>query len=163
MSQTKILIADDHAIIRTGIRYLLTSNFRISAIEETEDCAGVREALRNQNYTHLILDLQLSDGHGIGMLPEITREYPELSVLVYTMCSEEVFGKRVLQAGAKGFLRKDSPEEEVLRALNLFLGGRKYVSPQLQAQLMRESGRQTGTINPFDELSDREILVLTQL
>jgi two-component system invasion response regulator UvrY len=158
-----LLIADDHAIIRRGLKFLLEMHFRQMTIFETESNRGVLEILEKHPVTHLILDMHLQDANAIEIFSNIRSKYPQLHILVYTMSTEEIFGKRMLQFGADGFLNKQSSEPEVIRALEIFLRGKKYVSESLQDQLDMEQVNKGAPHNPFLQLSERETEVLIYL
>lgn len=163
MNERKILIADDHAIIRLGMKFILDSQFNGCEVDEVEDSKGLFESLERKSYTHLILDLQLQDSHAINIFSSIRSQFPFLSILIYTMSSEEAFGKRLLQMGAAGFLSKQSNEAEVIKALHLFFLGRKYISSNLQEMLLKDAVRSDQKVNPFEQLSEREVAVLHNL
>jgi len=158
-----VLIADDHVIIRRGLKFLLDSHFGSVTIEETETTSGVLDLMAKKNITHLILDMQLQDGNVMEIFSDLRKKYPLVHILIYTMSPEEIFGKRMMQMGANGFLNKQSSEQEVIRALDLFFRGRKYASQQLQDQLNDEQSKKRGIENPFLQLSDRETEVLIHL
>lgn len=158
-----ILLADDHAIIRRGLRVLLESFPVRSDLVECDSVRNIMQVLPQHPFTHLILDMQLQDGNVIDVLPEIVRSWPGIPVLIYTMSSEEIFGSRMLQLGASGFLSKQSSEQEVMRALDLFFSGRRYVSEELQDQLNDNQFKKTQQDNPIFHLSDRELSVLNYL
>jgi DNA-binding NarL/FixJ family response regulator len=159
MSLKRVLIADDHAVIRTGLRYLLNSRFPDATIAEVDSGAALLKALDSTLCNFLILDLQLGDFHGLDILPEILSKYPGVNILIYSMSPEVIYGKRLLQYGAavKGFLSKQAEEETVIRALGLFLSGQKYLSDELRMSLRSETA---GISSPFDALSEREMTVL---
>src|SRR6185436_5332838 len=108
-------------------------------------------------------DMQLQDGNVMEIFSDLRKKYPLVHILIYTMSPEEIFGKRMMQMGANGFLNKQSSEQEVIRALDLFFRGRKYASQQLQDQLNDEQSKKRGIENPFLQLSDRETEVLIHL
>jgi len=162
-SNIRILIADDHAVIRTGLKYLLTRQFGRVETAEADACASLLEALEGEAFTHLILDLQLGDCNSLEVIPDILARYPDLWVLVYTMSPEAVYGKRLVQMGVAGFLSKQEDEQTVLQALHLFLLRRPYLSEDLKLSLLPEGESAVSTTNPFDQLSDREMAVLHYL
>ncbi|MBK6641033.1 MAG: response regulator transcription factor [Bacteroidetes bacterium] len=125
----RLLIVDDHAIIRRGLKFILESNFNIHEFQESESCKGLRTILTTQKFTHLILDMQLTDGNVIEMLNEIIETYPTMSILVYTMSPEEIFGSRIMNMGVSGFLNKQADEKEVIVALTSFLPERNTAVP----------------------------------
>jgi two-component system invasion response regulator UvrY len=162
-SQPRILLADDHSVIRTGLKYLLARNFPMPEVQEVESCGDLMETLGEKDFSHLILDLQLGDCNSLEVLPGILREYPRMYVLIYTMSSEEIFGRRLIQMGAHGFLSKEAEEKTVVKALRRFLIQGSYLGEHLSAQLNDEQEFPEPSNNPFDQLSDREMTVLLYL
>ncbi len=159
----KLLIADDHVIIRRGLKFLLDTHFSNFEIFETETCKGILEMVKTNEISHLILDMQLQDGNVMEILSNLRSHLPDVFILIYTMSPEEIFAKPVLRLGANGFLKKQSPESEVLIALELFLDGKNYVSPELQMLRNADLKMKSADSNPFKQLSDRELEVLNYL
>jgi DNA-binding NarL/FixJ family response regulator len=159
----RMLIADDHSVIRTGLRYLLEQNVKNLPIAEADSCQGLLRALKDSFFTHLILDLQLGDCNSLEIIPGILRSNPGLRVLVYTMSSEEVFAQRLLNMGVHGFLSKEADEETVSKALDHFLLRGSYLGDSLRQELLLREKQPPASANPFDELSDREMTVLLYL
>lgn len=160
MSYSRILIADDHAVIRTGLKYLLAYHFKEVVTGEADACSTLSSCLEKESYTHLILDMQLGDCNSLERIPEILSKHPNLQVMVYTMSPEAIYGKRLLQMGVLSFLSKEEEEETLITALKLFLEGRPYISESLRSVIEQEQGRTGKSANPFDELSEREMAVL---
>lgn len=158
-----ILLADDHVIIRRGLKVLLDTHFGNCRITECDSVKELMSSISKEEFTHLILDLQLLDGNVIDVIPEIKRTYPNLPVMIYSMSSEEIYGTRTIQMGADSFLSKQSNEHEVIKALNLFLNGKKYMSQELQDLMHQQQSKKSKTENPLLDLSDREISVLNYL
>lgn len=163
MPSPRILIADDHAVIRTGMKYLLARHFTDVETDEADACSTLLTKLSSNQYTHLILDMQLGDCNSMDQIPRILEQNPDLLILVYTMSPESIYGKRILQMGALGFISKQEEEETLIRALNLFLHGQPYVSEELRQSLEQEQGRNVPSANPFEALSERELMVLRYL
>ena len=161
----KILLADDHSITRRGLKYLLTTHFPGNDIEETQSIADTISYLKKNQPEFAIFDLQLSDGNMLEVLPDIIAQYPQLQILIYSMSSEEIYGKRLLQMGSKGFLRKNADEEEVIRALRSFLSGQNYISHNLNNTLISDlrNHKSKSADNPFIGLSNREVEVTHHL
>jgi two-component system, NarL family, invasion response regulator UvrY len=159
----QVLICDDHSIIRRGLKYLFTTHFNNYHINELHSIKDTVNHLKKQCPGFAIFDLQLSDGNMIEALPNITALYPELKILIYSMSSEEIYAKRLLQIGVKGFLNKEADEEEVVRALRLFLSGQSYISHQLNTSLLKDLRNHKKNENPFTILSNREISVTNYL
>ncbi|MBK6483264.1 MAG: response regulator transcription factor [Chitinophagaceae bacterium] len=163
MTERQILIADDHAIIRLGLKFILDSHFNVLNADEVDDCKSLFEFLALKYYSHLILDLQMQDGNSMNIFSQLHSQYPDLKILIYSMSPEEMFAKRLLRMGATGFLSKQSSEGEVLKALDLFLLGRNYASDKLLEELRKGQSSPGQEQNPFDELSEREMLVVNNL
>lgn len=163
MPSPRILIADDHAVIRTGMKYLLARHFNDVETGEADACSTLMTVLDNGGYTHLILDMQLGDCNSMDLIPRIKEQNPDLQILVYTMSPEAIYGKRLLQMGVNGFISKQEEEETLIKALSLFLQGQAYVSDELRHSLEQEHGRSMPSTNPFEELSERELMVLRYL
>ena len=155
----KILIADDHSIVSRGLQYLITLNFENCAITQVYSLKDLLQTLPTDDFTHLILDLNLDDGNSIDVLPQITQKYPDILILIYSMASEEVFGKKLMQFNISGFLSKKSDESEVVRALQVFLQGGIFISRKLKRSIDSLDEDYT-THNVFADLSITELKVL---
>ncbi len=159
---TRVLVADDHVIIRRGMRNLLTEHLRPCEVHEAGSCAELLAQLPKRSYRLLLLDLQLGDGSAIDLLDRIRQEHAEVRVLVYSMGAERIYAQRVMRMGCAGYLGKESGEEEVLRAVRTVLAGREYRSHEMEMGALRGSAIGTPP-DPFTTLSDREVLVMGQL
>ncbi len=157
------LIADDHVIVRRGLRNLLHDQFHTTDITEVATCSELLAVLESRSFTLLLLDLQLTDGSTLDHLEGICSEHPEMKVLVYTMRSEQVYAQRVLALGAAGYLSKESSEDEVVRAVRHVLQGKEYVSTTIEDHLMEKAKDENGKSNPLSLLSVREIGVMDDL
>lgn len=155
-----ILLADDHVIIRRGMKVLMDNFFKREQIIEADSTQQILRTMQEKPVTHMILDMQLQDANVIEILPQLKALYPTIPILIYTMSSEDLFGSRMLQMGASGFLSKQSDEQEVVKALDLFFRGRPYVSNHLQ-EVMNDSKQKQS--NPLLSLSEREMSVLHRL
>lgn len=156
-----ILLADDHVIIRRGLKVILDNYFEKEVLIEADSTKEILSKLAEFEVTHMILDMQLIGSNVIDILPELVKNYPHIPILIYTMSSEEIFGARLLQMGARGFLSKQTEETEVVRALELFFQGQTYISNALQDIL---SDKKFATkINPLLSLSERELSVMGHL
>lgn len=157
------LIADDHVIVRRGLRNLLHDHFHAVDVREVSTCKDLLEVLDEREPQMLVLDLQMTDGSALDHLQRICTDHPDMRVLVYTMRSEQVYAQRVLALGATGFISKESEETEVVRAIRLILQGREYMSTAIEEHLL-ETGGSVGLANdPFSVLSVREIGVMEDL
>jgi two-component system, NarL family, invasion response regulator UvrY len=161
----KILICDDHSIIRRGLKFILANHFTEYEVAEVHSIKEAMTYIKLNKPNFAILDLQLSDGNMIEALPIIIELYPKLDVLIFSMSNEEIYAKRILQIGARGFLNKNADEEEVLRALKIFLSGKNYISQKLNDLMINDLRGSSGKVNenPFTNLSNREVEVTRHL
>src|SRR5580704_12837598 len=119
--QPQILLADDHAMIRKGLKLLLQLDLNFTEVSEVISCNELMKELAKRKFTHLVLDIILSDGNSLEVLPAIRKLHPELKILVFSMQPAEVYGKALHQYGIDHYLPKTSPEEEMIRQLRRFL------------------------------------------
>jgi len=158
----RILIADDHPIVRRGLKQILAEEPDFSVVGEAQDGAGVRALLLEQPCDVLVLDINMPGSSGLEMLQEITESQPNLPVLIMSIHPEEQFGVRALRAGAAGYLTKETAPEELVNAIRKVHAGGKYVSPSLSEKLV--SAIQTDSDRPPHELlSNREYEILCLL
>ena len=158
----KILIADDHEILRKGLQELLAQGLPEATFGEAKDAEQVLEQVENDSWDLLILDLTLPGRSGLDVLKDLKLRKPDLPVLVLSMHPETQYGKRVLKAGASGYMNKDSAPEELMNAIRRILSGRRYVSPVLAEKLALDLAAGAEKL-PHERLSDREIEVLRML
>ena len=119
--ETKILITDDHSMIRKGLKLYLQINLGYTNIQEASTCNELMKELVKNRYTHLILDIILSDGSSLEIIPNIRRVYPDLNIMIFSMQPAEVYGEALKQYGIKYYLSKSVGEDEILQMLNKFL------------------------------------------
>ncbi len=155
----RVLIADDHAILRRGLIEILRRELKDPVCAEAEDAQQTLDQVQAQDWDVVILDVTMPGRSGVDVLADLKRERPKLPVLVLSMHPEDQYGKRVLKAGAAGYLNKDSAPEELIKAIRKVLAGGRYVSPTLAEVLAQDLGQ--GGDQPLHErLSDREFEVL---
>src|SRR5476649_1694759 len=131
----RILIVDDHAIVRRGLRELLSDEFHRVAFGEASDAQQALEQLRKKEWDVALLDITLPGKSGLDLLKELKAEWPGLPVLVFSGHKEDQFAVRVLKAGAGGYVTKESAPEELAKAVRKILAGGRYVSPELAEKL----------------------------
>ena len=158
----KFLLVDDHIVVRSGIKGLLNELFKPSAIYEASDGETAAEILKEHNYDLIMMDIQMPKTDTLGLMEYIHIKYPEARVLIFSMSAESIYAKRFLKAGAKGFLSKDAPLDEIKKAINMVLNNRKYISETLAAVLAEESIMDKPG-NPFNQLSPREFEIVSLL
>jgi len=158
----KILIVDDHPVVRHGIRMILGAEADLTDCAEAANAAMALELLRTTDFDLVILDINLPDRNGFSVLQEIRSHKPDLPVLIMSIQPEEHMAVRALKSGASGFLNKVSAPEEMIKAVRTVLGGNKYIGARLAEWLALEvSGHREGL--PHERLSDREYQVMCLL
>jgi two-component system, NarL family, invasion response regulator UvrY len=158
----RILIVDDHAMVRRGLRALLSDEFRGAVFGEAADASQAVEQLRKQAWDVALLDITLPGKSGLDLLKELKAEFPTLPVLVLSGHKEDQFAVRVLKAGAGGYMTKESAPEELAKAVRRVLAGGRYVSPALAEKLaLGVTGDLTRA--PHETLSDREYDVMCRI
>jgi DNA-binding NarL/FixJ family response regulator len=158
----KVLVADDHAIVRRGLQQILAETPDIMVAGEAATGAEVLRLVREQRWTAVILDISLPGANGLDLLATIRREKPELPVLILTVHPEEQYAVRAIRAGAAGFLTKESAPERLIEAVRKVAAGGRFVSPELAETLASVlAGQSTG--EPHERLSDREFEIFKLL
>ncbi len=158
----KFLLIDDHAIVRSGIRFWLSAEYNPSEIDEAENGKQATEKVDNNDYDLLLLDIHLPQTNSFDLLKSILITKPDSKVLIFSMNSEGMYAKRFLQAGAVGFVSKDAPIEELKRAVDFTLNNKKYFSDQFIESILNEK-RGVDLNNPFLKLSEREFEITSLL
>jgi DNA-binding NarL/FixJ family response regulator len=150
------LIADDHAIVRHGLRQIVSETSDIRVEGEAESSAQAIRELRDNGFDVVLLDISLPDKNGIETLKQIRREWPSVAVLMLTTHAEDEFGVRAIKAGAAGYLTKQSAASQLVTAVRQVASGRKYISPSLAEELARMVGDGNDSRAAHELLSDRE-------
>jgi DNA-binding NarL/FixJ family response regulator len=159
---TRVLIADDHAVVRAGLRQFLETDQSIREIGEAATGREALEQLRASTWNLLLLDINMPDRSGLDVLRQVRSTHPETQVLVLSGFPERQYAVNVLRAGASGFLSKESAPEELLKAVRAVLGGRRYVSSALAELLVSElDGDAQRPLHA--KLSEREFQILCKL
>ena len=154
-----VLIVDDHAIVRQGLRQILTESGKIDLIAEAESGGEAMRQLREGEWSAVVLDISLPDRNGIEVLKQIRKERPKLPVLMLSMHEEGLYAIRALKAGASGYITKQSAPNELMAAINQGARGRKYLTPAVAEAMAESLG--TDHDRPLHEtLSDREYQTL---
>jgi DNA-binding NarL/FixJ family response regulator len=158
----QILIVDDHAILRRGLKEILEREFRDVSIGGAGTAEQALTQLDSEKWDLVILDITMPGRSGVDVLRNLKALRPKLPVLVLSMHPEDQYGKRVLKAGASGYMNKESAPEELIKAVRKLLSGGRYVSPTLAETLAVDLGRDDGT-PAHERLSDREFEVLRKM
>jgi len=161
MGMTNVLIADDHALLRSGLKQALVGDRRIRDIGEAATGQQTLDMLRQGEWDLLILDINMPERSGVDILKHVKTGFPALRVLVLSGFPERQYAVNVLRAGASGYLTKDSAAEELMKAVGTIIQGRRYISSTL-AELLVEDIDATDT--PLHtQLSEREFQIFTKL
>ncbi len=155
----KILIVDDHEVVRDGLKKILDERPDITIFGEANTAPEALRLAREQDWNIVVLDLSLGSRSGLEVLKELKQSCPKLPVLILSMHSEEQYARRAFKAGAAGYITKDSPRAELLKAIDRIIEGRKYVSPTLAERLAVDLEK-GGDRLPHETLSDREFEVM---
>lgn len=155
----RILIADDHTVVRKGLRQILLEEFPSAEIIETSDAATLFLKVLRENWDVVITDISMPDKSGLEVLQQIRRDYPKLPVLILSAHSEDQYAIRSLKAGASGYLCKDSASEELVNAVRRILMGKKYITASLAEKLAFHLDQEADR-PPHESLSDREFEVM---
>ena len=121
----KFLLVDDHVVVRSGIKGLLTEIFKPCEVHEAIDGESTTEILKHEHYDMILMDIQMPKTDSLSLMEYIKTRHPSAKVLIFSMSAENIYAKRFLKAGAMGFLSKDSSLEEIKKAINLVLSNRK--------------------------------------
>jgi two-component system, NarL family, invasion response regulator UvrY len=158
----KILIADDHAIVREGLKQILADTKDITVVGDAENGNDAIKLARLSDADVLLLDISMPDKSGIEVLKQIKKETPQIAVLMLSMHREDQYAIRSLKAGAAGYLNKQSAPAELVDAIRQVAAGRKYISPALAQELANQIGDDRN-LPPHETLSDREYQTLIMI
>ncbi|MEP7231865.1 MAG: response regulator transcription factor [Ginsengibacter sp.] len=158
----RILIADDHAIIRKGLKQILVEEYPTAFIDEVGDAEAVLKKALKSEWDIIISDLSMPGRSGLDVVRDIKQNFPKIPVLILSIHPEEQYGVRVLRAGAAGYLSKEAAADELINAVKRVLLGRKYISPSIAEKMAEELDRDSDK-PPHELLSDREFHVFKLL
>lgn len=159
----RILIADDHAVVRRGLKQILADDFKKADFGEAANVRDALELVRKERWDAVVLDITMPGGRsGLEALKEIREARPRLPVLVLSMHPEDQFALRVLRSGAAGYMTKESAPEELVGAIRKILAGGRYVSAALAEKMASYLAVDTPNL-PHENLSDREFVVLRMI
>jgi len=158
----RVLVADDHPVVRVGLREVLTQQRDIAVLGEAGTGAEVLKLVAQKAWDVIVLDVTLPDRSGLDVLKEIKRERPKLPILILSAYPEEEYAVRALRAGAAGYVTKKASPEELVRAVRRLAQGLRYMSPAAAEELIGALGNGLDQA-PHERLSDREYQVLCLL
>jgi two-component system response regulator NreC len=152
-----LVIADDHAVVRKGLRMLIDAEDDMRVLTEAGDLPDAIRLARAHRPSVLVLDLNMPGGSSLEAIPQIRQDSPATAIVVLTMQDDPSFARQALQSGASGFVLKEAADDELLQAIRLAAAGDTYLNPQLGARLAAQPAKPEG---PPDDLSEREVEVL---
>lgn len=155
----RVLIVDDHPVVRRGLREILADERDIN-VSETADPHEALRLIQEQSWSLVVLDIDLPGRGGLELLRDARRERPRLPVLILSVYPEEQFALRTLRAGASGYLSKDSAPDDLVKAVRKILRGGRYFGERVVEQLLRNPNERAATPYPHELLSDRELQIL---
>lgn len=154
-----ILIADDHAIVREGLKQIVAEQNDMHVEGEAANYNELFQLLPQKSWNIVILDIHMPGKNGLEAIKDIRQQYPDLPVLILSMYSEEQYGLRSIKAGASGFLEKASAPDELVKAIQKIIAGEKYIGPRLVEQ-MAKSLESNHKSQVHESLSNRELQIL---
>jgi two-component system, NarL family, invasion response regulator UvrY len=154
----RFLIADDHDVVRRGLKQILLDAFPSAIIAEVANAEDLLKKVALEEWDVVISDISMPGRSGLEILQQIRLEHPKLPVLILSVYSEDNYAIRVLKAGASGYLNKESLADELVRAINHLLLGKKYITPSLGEKMAAMLDSDKGKL-PHESLSDREFEV----
>ena len=155
----RILLIEDHAVVRQGLKLILADHFKKAVFGEAQNATEALALVWNEKWDVVVLDITLPGRSGLEVLKEIKRSRPKLPVLILSMHPEDQFAVRLLKAGAAGYLTKESAVEELVGAIKKVMGGGRYISPSLAERMASYLAVDVHQA-PHERLSDREFLIL---
>ncbi len=161
-NKIKILIADDHAIVREGLKQIVAEEKDMIVSGEAENASSLMSLLEKDNWSIVVLDINMPGKSGLEALKDIKHLYPDLPVLILSMFSEDQYGLRAIKAGASGYLKKVSAPTELVVAIRKIVSGRKYINPDLAEKLAENLGSENQN-NLHEKLSDREYQIMCNI
>lgn len=155
----RVLVVDDHDLVRTGITRMLSDIDGFKVVGQAESGEEALKAARDLRPDVVLMDVKMPGIGGLEATRKMLRSHPDVKVVVVTVCEEDPFPTRLLQAGAAGYLTKGAGLTEMVQAIRLVFAGQRYISPQIAQQLALKSFQPQTTASPFDLLSEREIQI----
>lgn len=158
----KVLIVDDHSIVRSGIRLLLKERYHSIQVDEAKNGSVAFGKTMNQGYDLVIMDINLPNTDTFSLLQNIRALSPDLPIMIFSIMTEYAFAKRYLQLGIKGYVSKQAEDEEILKAVQAILYGRNHIDSAL-LEHMEEDSHFGKEVDPFEMLSNRELEIAYHL
>ena len=163
MGTNRVLIADDHTIVRSGIKLIIQDLLPLTVIDEASNGDAVISCVKKNDYDLIVLDMNMPDTDSITLVTNLFAYRERPRILIYSMNSEDLYAKRFIKLGVLGYLNKESRAEEIRRAITSVLNGDIYISKKINKELREDMHSKKGADNPFEKLSDREIQTVKYL
>lgn len=158
----KILIADDHEIVRRGIKQILLEEYSLIEIGEASDTSSLVEKATDEDWDIIISDLSMPGGGGLDAIKKIREKKSSVPILIISIQPDEQYAARAIHMGASGYLNKNTAPEELIKAVNTILSGRRYIHPLL-AEKMTNGQRKKAGLLPHELLSEQELEVMKRM
>ena len=155
----KVLVVDDHDLVRTGIRRMLADVEGVDVVGEADSGESAVLRVRELKPDLVLMDVKMPGIGGLEATRKIIRSHPDIRVIAVTACDEEPFPSRLLQAGVAGYLTKGAALEEMIKAIRQVFAGHRYISADIAQQLALKPFQPQGEASPFDLLSEREMQI----
>jgi DNA-binding NarL/FixJ family response regulator len=162
---SRLLIVDDHPMMRTGLAQLIDNEGDLKVCAEADNAGQAIDLVTRQRFDLALCDISLPDKNGLELIKDIRALRPELPILVVSMHDEMIYAERVLRAGGRGYIMKQEGGEKFLRAIRQVLGGKIYVSEKISSRLLENFSSRSpeNSSSPFAKLSDRELEVFQMI
>jgi DNA-binding NarL/FixJ family response regulator len=164
LSPARILIVDDHSMVREGLRLRISAYSDLQVCGEAQSEDEAMSLVKDTNPHLIIVDISLKGGHGIELIKRVKSSYPNVKMLVSSGFQESLYAERSLRAGALGYLNKQDSGEKVIEAIRTVLRGERYVSPEITQRLVSQAlGTKGESKDPIDLLTDRELEIFRMI
>lgn len=164
MAKFKILVVDDHPVVREGLAWLVNREDDLEVCGGCDSLAAAWGQVQSLRPDVVVVDIALMDGNGIELIAQIKAHDRQIKMLVWSMFEEKVYAERAIRAGAMGYVNKRQPMQTVIDAIRQILDGQMYASPALTNSMLRRlSGQQAASREPVEDLSDRELEVFQMI
>jgi DNA-binding NarL/FixJ family response regulator len=154
---SRILVVDDHSIVRHGLVALLSKEKDLVVCGEAAGCEEARAAVEAQKPDLLVVDITLKDGNGLDLIRETRAANPQIKALVLSMHDEALYAEKALRAGARGYVMKENADEDIVEAIRTILRGELYISTEVSAQMLREYIGEAAERTGIESLTEREL------
>ena len=163
METNRVLIADDHTIVRSGIKLIIQDLLPATVFDEASNGDEVISCVKKNDYEMIVLDINMPGTDSVTLVTNLFAYREQPRILIYSMNSEDLYAKRFIKLGVLGYLNKESKSEEIRKAITCVLRGDNYISKKLKMDLREDMHSKKGGDNPFEKLSDREIQTVKYL